>query len=298
MVITFLIITTLSFFLMHTLPGTPFNDEKLSDTQKARLNEKYGLDQPVVVQYVRYLANIARGDFGISYQFDGQPVSKVIRDRVGPTIQLGLQSLVFGTIVGLALGLLAAVKRHSLIDQGAMVIAVLGVSIPSFVFAGFLQYWVGVRLQWLPIAFWGRFEHTILPSLALSVGVIATVARYVRMEMLDVMTQDYMATAKAKGLGTLTIIVKHGLRNALIPVITIMGPLVVGLLTGSLVIEQIFSVPGIGEQFTKSVMTNDYPVIMATTLFFAVLFIGIIFIVDLLYGVIDPRIRLAGRDQS
>lgn len=175
-----------------------------------------------------------------------------------------------------------------------MVIAVLGVSIPSFVFAGFLQYWVGVRLQWLPIAFWGGFEYSILPTLSLAVAVVATIARFMRTEMLEVLGQDYIVTAKAKGLNHVRVVMKHGLRNALIPTVTILGPLTVNLITGTLVIERIFSVPGLGEQFVKSILTNDYPVIMGTTLFYAVLFVAVVLVVDVMYGFIDPRIRVAG----
>jgi oligopeptide transport system permease protein len=175
-----------------------------------------------------------------------------------------------------------------------MVISVIGISVPNFVFAGLLQYWVGVRLQWLPVAFWEGFEYSILPTISLSVFVIATIARFMRTEMLEVLGQDYIVTARAKGLNGFSIIIKHSLRNAAIPIVTILGPMTVSLLTGTLVIEKIFSVPGLGEQFVKSIMTNDFPVIMGVTLFYSILFIGIVLIVDILYGIIDPRIRLSG----
>jgi oligopeptide transport system permease protein len=170
----------------------------------------------------------------------------------------------------------------------------LGISIPSFVFAGFLQYWIGVKLEWLPIAFWGGFEYSILPTFALSVSVVATIARFTRIEMLEVLGQEYIITAKSKGLSSFEIIGKHGIRNALIPIITIIGPLIVNTITGSLVIEKIFSIPGLGEQFVNSIITNDYQLIMGTTIFYAVLFIVVVLIVDILYGFIDPRIRVAG----
>ncbi|MBS4190775.1 ABC transporter permease [Bacillus sp. FJAT-49705] len=294
MLITFFVIATFTFFLMQTLPGSPFNDERLSETQKERLYERYGLDEPVPIQYVKYMTNIFKGDFGVSFQYDGRAVSDIIGERIGASVVLGAQSLIFGCIIGLILGIIAAIKHNTAIDYVAMVIAVIGLSVPNFVFAGLLQYWVGVKLQWLPVAFWEGFEYSILPTISLSVFVIATIARFIRTEMLEVLGQDYIVTAKAKGLNQFAIVMKHGIRNAAIPIITILGPMTVSLLTGTLVIEQIFSVPGLGEQFVKSIMTNDFPVIMGVTLFYSILFIGVVLIVDILYGVIDPRIRLSG----
>jgi len=297
MLVTFFIIATFTFLLMQTLPGSPFNDQKLSPIQKQLLYEKYGLDQPVAVRYVKYMVNIVKGDLGESFQFEGRPVTKIISERIGASAVLGGQALVLGGVIGLILGLLAAVRQNSMLDYSSMIVSVLGVSIPSFVFAGLLQYWVGVRLQWLPIAFWDGFAHTILPTVSMSVFVVATLARFMRTEMVEILSQDYMVMARARGLSRTAILLKHGLRNALIPIVTLLGPMTVNLMTGTLVIEQIFSIPGLGEQFTKSIMTNDYPMIMGTTLFYAILFIGIVFVVDLLYGIIDPRIRLIGGKQ-
>lgn len=294
MVLTFLAIATLTFFLMQTLPGSPFNDEKLTEDQIELMNKRYGLDKPVAVQYVIYIANLLQGDLGVSFQYDGRPVAKIIAERIPVSAFLGGQALVFGTLVGGFLGMIAALRHNTMIDYGAMILAVLGLSIPSFVFAGLLQYWMSVKWRLLPAAFWEGYIYTILPTLSLSVFVIAQVARFMRTEMLEVLGQDYIVSAKGKGLGQLTIVFKHAIRNALIPVITIIGPLAVNIMTGSLVIEKIFGVPGLGEQFVLSIMTNDYPVIMGTTLFYAALFIVIVFIVDLLYAWIDPRIRLAG----
>lgn len=298
MLFTFFLIATLTFFLMQTLPGSPFNDAQLSETEVQILNERYSLDAPVSVQYVKYLGNVAKGEFGVSFQFDGRPVSSILSERIGASATLGAQSLIIGTIIGLLLGIIAALRHNTILDYGSMFLAVLGLSIPNFVFAGLLQYWVGVKLQWLPVAFWGGFEYSILPTMALAAFVIATIARYMRTEMLDVLGQEYITTAKAKGVKSWKIIYKHGLRNALIPIITIAGPLVVHLMTGTLVVEKIFSVPGLGQQFVESIMTNDYPVIMGVTLFFSFLFISVIFITDLLYGVIDPRIQLSGGDKN
>ena len=294
MFVTLFIIISLSFVLMETLPGSPFNDQRMPLAQKELLYEKYGLDQPVAVRYVTYLKNLVQGDLGVSFQLDNRPVTKIISERIGASAVLGIQAIIVGTVIGLLLGVIAALRHNSIIDYSAMLISVLGISIPSFVFAAVLHYWIGVKLQWLPIAFWGGFKYSIMPTIALSVGVIATIARYTRMEMLDVLGQEYITTAKAKGLSNVSIILKHGFRNTLIPIVTIIGPLVVSMMTGSLVIEKIFSVPGLGEQFVSSILSNDYPVIMGTTIFYAVLFIGVVLVVDILYGLIDPRIRLAG----
>ncbi len=294
MFVTFWLIVTVTFFLMHTLPGSPFNDEKLGEEQIEMLKERYGLDQPVVIQYVRYLANIVQGDFGISFQYDGRPVTTIIGERLLASVLLGSQALLIGTVVGLLLGIIAAIYHHTALDLASMVLAVLGLSIPSFVFASILQYWLSVKWKLFPAAFWEGYEYTILPTISLAVFVIAQVARFIRTEMLEVLEEDYILTAKAKGLSNKAIIFKHMLPNAIIPVVTILGPMAVNIITGSLVIEKIFAIPGLGEQFVLSIMTNDYPVIMATTLLYGALFIIIILIIDLLYGLIDPRIRLSG----
>lgn len=295
MLITLFIITSFTFFLMKMLPGSPFNnEEKLSDEQKFILNEKYGLNDPVPVQYLNYMGNLVKGDMGVSFQYDNRPVSLMIAERIGPSAVLGIEATILGTLVGLFLGIIAALRHNSAADYASSLFAVLGISIPSFVFAGLLQYYVGVKLEWLPVALWDGPKYHVLPALSLSVFVIATVARFMRTEMLEVLGQDYITTAKSKGLSNIVIIIKHTIRNAIIPVITILGPLVVGLITGTLIIEKIFAVPGLGSQFVASIPLNDYPVIMATTIFYSVLFILVILLVDILYGIIDPRIRVAG----
>lgn len=295
MVITLLLIASATFFLMKIMPGTPLsNAEKLSAEQEAIILEKYGLNDPVPIQYIKYMGNVLTGDLGYSFQFDGREVTTLILDRIGPSAQLGIQAIIFGAIFGILLGIVSAVRYNTVWDYGATLIAVIGKSIPSFVFAALLQYYVGVKLQWFPVAFWEGWEYSVLPTIALAVFVIAISARFTRTEMLEVMNQDFITTARAKGVSGFAVVFKHGIRNALIPLITIMGPLAVGLMTGTLVIEKIFAVPGLGEQFVRSITTNDYPVIMGTTLFFSFFLILIILIVDILYGVIDPRIRLAG----
>lgn len=251
MILTFLLIVTFTFFLMQTLPGSPFNDEQLSTTQKEILYERYDLDEPISIQYFKYLGNILKGDFGVSFQYDGRPVSDIIGERIGVSAILGAQSLIMGTLIGLFLGIIAALKHNTFVDFGSMVTAVLGLSIPNFVLAGLLQYWVGVRLQWLPVAFWEGFEYSILPTISLAAFVVATIARFMRTEMLDVLGQDYISTARAKGIRDVSVVLKHGIRNAMIPIITILGPLTVSLMTGTLVVEKIFSIPGLGEQFVE-----------------------------------------------
>ena len=295
MLLTLWLIASFTFFLMQIIPGTPFkNANKLSDTQLQIMMDKYGLDDPVPVQYFKYMGNLLQGDLGNSFQYDNTPVTDILGGLIGPSAQLGLQAMVFGTIVGIALGLISALKQNTWIDHGATFIAILGKSIPSFVFAGLLQYWIGVKLGWLPVAFWRGWEYSILPTIALSIFPISIAARFMRTEMIEVLSSDYITLAKAKGASSFEVSVKHALRNALIPVVTVLGPLMVSLMTGSLVIEKIFSVPGIGSQFVTSIQTNDYQVIMGTTLLFAALFVFVVLIVDLLYGLIDPRIRLAG----
>ncbi len=295
MILTLLIIATITFFLMKLLPGSPFNNQdKLTETQRYALNEKYGLNDPVPVQYINYITKLAQGDLGYTFQFDGRTVNSLIVNGMGPSATVGFEALLFGTIVGLLLGIMAALKHNTFLDYGAMVIAVFGIAIPSFVFAGLLQYYVGVKLQWLPVAFWNGPEYHILPAFSLSVGVIATVARFMRTEMLEILGTDYILMARSKGVSKASVIFKHSVRNSLIPIITILGPMAIGLITGSLVIENIFAIPGIGEQFVKAIQVNDYPVIMGTTIFYSFLIVAIILIVDILYGIIDPRIRVAG----
>lgn len=295
---TLFIIATITFVLMETLPGSPFNDEQLTDFQKEQLNEKYGLNKPFLTRYVKYIGNLAKGDLGVSYQYDGRPVTKIIKEKLGPSAILGVQALILGSVIGLILGAIAALRHNNLGGYLATILSVLGLSIPSFVFAGILQYWVGVRLQWLPVAFWDGFEYSIMATISLSMLVIASVARFLRTELLEILSEDYIAMARSKGLNNYFIIIRHGIKNALIPVISIMGPLVVSLVTGTLVIEKIFSIPGLGEQFVNSVLTNDYPVIIGITLYLSVLFIAVIFIVDMLYMLLDPRIRLAGEENK
>jgi len=295
MILTLFIVVSITFFLMKLIPGTPFNNwEKLTETQRNILNAKYGLSDPVPVQYFHYLVNMLKGDLGISFQFNNTPVTELLAQRIQPSAILGAQSMIVGAILGILLGVLGALKQNTWVDYGATFIAVIGKSIPSFIFAGLLQYYVAVKLEWFPVMFWRGPEYTVLPTIALAMFPISIAARFMRTEMVEVLGSDYITLAKAKGASYWQISIKHALRNALIPVVTVMGPLTVSLMTGSLVIENIFGIPGIGEQFVKSIMVNDYPVIMGTNILFAVLFVFVILVVDILYGIIDPRIRISG----
>ncbi|MDQ0217526.1 ABC transporter permease [Peribacillus cavernae] len=295
MVITLFIIASMTFFLMKLIPGSPFaNANKLGPAQLEIMNEKYGLDQPVPVQYVKYLGNLVQGDLGVAFQFGNTPVSDLLVNRLGPSLQLGLQAMIFGSIIGILLGVIAALRQNTWIDYGSTFLAVIGKAIPNFVFAGLLQFFFALKLGWFPVLFWKGPEYTVLPTIALSMFPLAIAARFMRTEMIEILSSDYITLAKAKGANFFEVAFKHALRNALIPVITVLGPLTASLMTGSLVVEEIFGIPGIGEQFVKSIAVNDYNVIMGTNLVYAALFVVIILIVDILYGVIDPRIRVAG----
>ena len=295
MLITLFIFASATFFLMKFLPGTPFSaQEKLSATQKAAIIAHYGLDKPLMVQYWNYIVNLMQFDLGTSYQFQGQSVTALIMARISPSIQLGIQALVFGTVIGIILGCVAAIFQNTWADTTSTFIAIVGKSIPSFVFAALLQYFIAVKLGLLPVAFWNGPEYTILPTIALMMFPLAIAARYMRTELIDVLGSDYILLAKAKGNSAPAVAFKHAIRNALIPLITVLGPLAVGLMTGSMVIEQIYAIPGIGEQFVKAIQLNDYSVIMGTTLLYSALLVSVILITDILYGIIDPRIRLGG----
>ncbi|MDF1507029.1 ABC transporter permease [Robertmurraya sp. DFI.2.37] len=297
-VITLFIIATATFFLMKQMPGSPFDEEKLStlsDEQRLEFYARYGLDKPVSQQYFLYMKTLFQGDLGESYYFKGQDVSSLIIGRIGPSALLGVQAVILGFTIGIILGIIAAFRHNTMWDFSTMLVAVLGVSIPNFVFAALLQYYVGLKLGLLPVAFWESYSSSIMPTITLSLMVIALIARFTRNEMLEVLQQDYMLTAKAKGVSQFKVIYKHGIRNVLIPLVTILGPIVVSLLTGSLVIENIFSVPGIGSLFVDSIKVNDYTTIMGLTLFYSAFFVLTMLIIDLLYGIIDPRIRISGQ---
>lgn len=300
MIITLWLIATTTFFLMNLLPGSPYvNQDKLTPEQIEILDKQAGLDKPKIVQYGIYMTNLLKGDLGTSFQFQNQAVSKLLINRIGPSLQLGVQAIILGTILGIILGAIAAMRKNTWADTVATLIAILGRSIPNFVFAVLLQYFLARKFQLFPIAFWNQgFASSVLPTIALAMAPLADAARFIRTEMVEVLSSDYVELAKAKGLSRLQVVFHHGLRNSLIPLITLLGPLAVNLMTGSLVIENIFSIPGIGEQFVKSITTKDFPTIMAVTLLYSVLLVVVILIVDLLYGIVDPRIRVSGGDKD
>ena len=295
MILTLFLVATITFFLMKFMPGSPYaNEEKLTPQQIHIMNEQYGLNKPLIVQYLLYLGGMLHGDFGTSFQYSNQPVSSLIAARLGASVQLGLQALIVGVILGVIIGSIAAMKQGTWVDSTATVIAIIGKSVPNFVLAVLLQYYIGLKLGWFSIAGWGDFSQTILPTIALSVGPLAETARFIRTSMVDTLSSDYIELGKAKGLSRMEVIRKHAMRNSFIPLVTLIGPYAVALMTGSMVIENIFNVPGIGEQFVKSILTNDYPTIMGVTMVYCIGLVVILLITDIIYGLIDPRIRLAG----
>ncbi|KRM92825.1 oligopeptide transport system permease protein [Loigolactobacillus rennini DSM 20253] len=297
MVLTLFLIATITFFLMKLLPGTPYqNQAKMSPSQIQMMNKQYGLNRPVWLQYILYIAGMFKGNLGISFQFSDQPVAYLIATRIGPSLQLGIQAMIVGSLLGILLGAIAAIRKNTWVDTLTTLLAILGMSIPNFIFAVLLQYVLGFKLKLFPIALWNNFSASILPTIALAMMPLAETARFMRTEMIDVLNSDYVMLARAKGLTQAGVVWRHALRNSLIPVITLAGPLVVNLMTGSMVVENIFSIPGIGEQFVKSITTNDYPTIMGVTMLYSLMLVVVILIVDILYGIIDPRIRLSGNE--
>ena len=293
MFVTLYVIITATWFLSKLLPGTPFADNKLTPQTREALFEKYGLDEPLIVQYAKYMLNVLQGDLGNSFYFESRPVLQVIMDQAPVSAFIGVQAIIFGLIPGLALGVAAALWHNSLIDYATTLVTILGISVPTFVLGPIMQYLIGYKWGLLPIAFFDSWAHSIMPSACLAVFVIAIVARYIRAEMLEIMGQDYVTLAKAKGLSRVAVVVRHVLRNSLIPLVTVLLPLIVGLVTGSIIVENIFAVPGIGDLFVTCILVNDYAVILGTTIFFAVFFILAYLVQDILYAIIDPRIRVA-----
>ena len=302
-IVTIFVLIIVTFLLMHLMPGDPFTGEKaLPADIKAALMSKYGLDKPIIVQLFKYIGNVLHGDFGISLQ-DKRPVAQIIMQAFPVSAELGLRSLIFALILGLLLGVVAAVKRGTAWDTVSMLLALIGVSVPSFIIGALLQYFLGLKLyqatgqQIFSIMGWGPENSKILPAFALAFGSMASISRLMRTSMLDVLSQDYIKTAKAKGLSRKEIIWKHSIRNAVMPVVTIMGPLVAGVLTGTFVIENIFSIPGLGKYFVQSVESNDYTTIVGTTLFFGAFLVFANLVVDIIYGLLDPRIKLSGEKE-
>ncbi|SMF15027.1 dipeptide transport system permease protein [Bacillus subtilis] len=293
MAATILVITTLTFVLMKVIPGSPFNEERgTNEAVQKNLEAYYHLDDPLIFQYFFYLKSIITFDFGPSIKKPSDSVNDMLERGFPVSFELGMTAIVIAVISGLVLGVIAALRRNGFLDYAAMSLAVLGISIPNFILATLLIQQFAVNLKLFPAATWTSPIHMVLPTAALAVGPMAIIARLTRSSMVEVLTQDYIRTAKAKGLSPFKIIVKHALRNALMPVITVLGTLVASILTGSFVIEKIFAIPGMGKYFVESINQRDYPVIMGTTVFYSVILIIMLFLVDLAYGLLDPRIKL------
>jgi len=299
MLVTLWIIVTLTFSLMHAIPGNPFASEsdQLPEQILANLRAKYHLDEPLPVQYVLYLKNLVMMDLGPSIKSDSRTVNDMIGDGFGASAWLGAQAIVLALVCGITFGIIAALNRNRWLDYVAMALAVLGVAVPSFIMAPLLINFLAIKLPLFPVATWGTWMHTVLPSLALAFGPVAVITRYMRASMIEVMNQNYIRTAEAKGIPTFLIVVRHGIRNAILPVVTFLGPLIASLITGTFVVEKIFAIPGIGKYFVDGIFNRDYPVILGTTIFYSAILILTIFLIDIAYTLIDPRIKLTNKER-
>lgn len=297
--LTLFLLVAITFFMMHMLPGDPFSTGKAIDpATMAALNAKYGLDKSLPEQFVQYVGNVLKLDLGVSLK-SKRPVTEIIKESFPYSFELGVRALIFATVAGILLGVLAAVKRGTAWDTGSMFVALLGVSMPSFIIGALLQYFLGLRLfqitgvKIFPITGWTGEMSKLLPAFALGFGTLAVVSRLMRTSMLDVLNQDYVKTAKAKGLSQRKIIWKHAVRNAIMPVVTVMGPQTAAVLTGAFVVEKIFAIPGMGKFFVNSIQNNDFTLIAGTTIFYGAFLIIANLVVDVLYCFIDPRVKLA-----
>jgi oligopeptide transport system permease protein len=291
--LTIFLVATITFFLMNLVPGGPFVAEKsISEQAQAALKEKFGLDKPLIVQYKNYMLSAIQGDFGLSLKQRGRTVTDIILSKFPVSARLGGIAVLTALVVGIPLGSVAALKRGTWIDNLIIVIATCGIAFPSFVICTVGMYVFGVYLGWLPTLGLTSPSHYILPVFALAFYPTAYITRLMRSSMLDVIGQDYMRTARAKGLSQFVSLFKHALRNAILPVVTYIGPLLAYALTGSFVVEKIFVIPGLGKEFVSSIANRDYTVIMGTTIFLATLVILMNVLVDIVYKIIDPRIQL------
>ncbi|MCM2677107.1 ABC transporter permease [Alkalicoccobacillus plakortidis] len=298
MIVTMWVIITLTFILMHAVPGSPLNTEQTTNAAvQANMAEHFGLNDPLYIRYFDYLKSLAQFDFGPSIKQSPTTVNELISRGFPVSLELGIAALIVAIISGITLGILAALRRNGVIDYGMMTFAVIGISVPNFILATLLIYQVAGQWRLLPVGTWASWKHMILPALALGTTPMAIIARLTRSSMVEVLTQDYIRTAKAKGISPFKIVVKHALRNALLPVVTILGTLVASILTGSFVIEKIFAIPGMGRYFVESINSRDYPVIMGTTIFYSGILMIMLLIVDVLYGILDPRIKLHKKEE-
>ena len=308
--VTLWLVITITFFLIHMLPGDPFQSEKaIPPKVKENLMAKYHLDRPLGEQYVEYLKNIAKGDLGASMKVRGRTVNDVIKKSFLTSADLGARSIIFALALGIPLGIVAALKRGKYQDRLAMIVAIIGISVPSFVLAGLMQkYFVDVHngilidqynlpLVRILLSGWDRPEKKILPVVALGLYTVALIARLLRNKMIEVMGQDYIRLAVAKGVKPKNIVFRHALRNAILPIITIMGPTIAAVLTGSFVIEKMFSIPGLGKYFVDSINDRDYTMVLGVTVFYAIFLIIMMILVDIVYVLVDPKIKLGKGDE-
>lgn len=291
--ISLFIVASLTFALMQAIPGDPFTQEKAIPEEILKaMYHHYGLDKPWYIQYYQYMKGLLTFNLGPSFKYQGRTVSEIILEGFPISMTLGIEALILSLSIGIIFGCIAALKHLKWQDNLLMIIAVLGISIPSFILATFLQYLFSMKLDLLPVARWGSFKHSVLPALSLAALPTAFIARLTRSNIIEVMQQDYIQTARAKGLTSFRILICHALRNALIPIVTYLGPLTTTILTGSFAIEKIFGIPGLGQWFVMSITNRDYTVIMGTTIFYSTILMINIFFVDILYCLIDPRIQL------
>lgn len=287
------LVATATFILMHLVPGGPFDQEKpLPPEIKANVDAKYHLDQPVLMQYLFYLKDLLQGDLGPSYKYLGRSVNDIIRDTFPVSLLLGLWAVLISVIVGVGAGMIAAARPRSWLDHAGMLLATAGISFPSFVLGTFLIMIFSYRLHLFPTALWEGWRYGVLPAVTLALLPTAYIARLTRSSMLEVLHRDFIRTARAKGLGERQVLLKHALKNSITPVVSFLGPLTATLVTGSFVVEFIFSIPGMGRYFITAVTNRDYPLIMGVTLVYAVLIVAANIVVDLVYTWIDPRMRI------
>ncbi len=292
-IITVFVLVSAVFFLVRLMPGGPFASEKMTPEIKAVMEAYYGLDKPVLVQYFTYLGNLLHGDFGYSMLYMNRTVNAVLLESFPYSFDIGIRALCFALSFGLVLGVIAALNRGRKLDFICIFIAIIGTSIPDFIMGGVLQYFFGIKWGMFPVAQYKGITYTFLPMIALGFSTLAMISRVMRSSMLEVVSQDYIKTAKAKGLSRLRIVYKHQIRNAIMPVITVMGPVVASILTGTFVIESIFAIPGMGRYYVESISGLDYTMVLGMTVFYGVFLIISNMVVDILYGFVDPRIRVS-----
>ena len=289
------LIVTATFFLMQLAPGSPFASERsFPPAIEAQLNDKYGLDNPWYVQYSDYLVSTLSFDFGESMKYKGRSTNDIISESFPISVALGLEAMILAIGIGILLGVISSLYHNKIPDYVSTVIAILGISIPSFILAGLMQYYLSFKAGWFPVSGWKGFKYTLLPAIAIAIMHAGSIAKLTRSSMLEQNNSDYVKLARAKGLGKWKIVFKHSLRNALLPVVTYLGPLFAGVITGSFVIEQIFAIPGLGRHFVTSITNRDYTVIMGTTVFYSMILLFAVLIVDILYSIIYPRIKFKG----